>query len=321
MRRHVAAAAGILVMTVLPLALDDRFLVNLLVLAGIFTIMALGLTLLFGYAGQISFGHAGFFGLGAYTSAILSTRHGFPVPLGILAGALVAAGLALLIGGPMLRLRGYSLAMGTLAFGLAMFVLFNELTELTNGPIGMPGLPGIRLLGIELDEPQRYYYLVWVVALVVFVFARNIANSRIGRALKAVASSEVAAQVAGVNVVRVKVQIFAVSGLLAGLAGGLYAHYVTFISSDLFNVHLSTMLVVIIAIGGMRSPWGALVGAAVLTGLPELLRQFQDWAELVYGLVLILVFMFVPSGLAGIAGSVGARVRARRNERALNRAA
>lgn len=311
MVRKASIAAALVALAIAPLLLADRFVLNLLVLAGIFMLVSLSLTLLFGYAGQISFGHAGFFGLGAYTSAILSTRYPLPVALTMLAGALVAGLVALAIGRPILRLRGYSLAMATLAFGVAMFVLFNEQVELTNGPIGMPGLPGLALFGVHFDEPRRYFYVVWTAAVIAFLFARNLKDSRVGRALKAIASSERAAQMAGVNVVQMKVRIFAVSGLLAGLAGALYAHYMAFISSDTFGVHLSTMLVVIVAIGGMQSPWGALVGAVFLTVLPEVLRQFQDWAELVYGIVLILVFMFAPTGLAGIAGSIRERIARR----------
>jgi branched-chain amino acid transport system permease protein len=297
LRRTVAAALAVLAL--LPLVVHSQFWLNLFILIGIYLIVALGLTLLVGYAGQISFGHGGFFGLGAYASALLALRAGLPVWLAILCAAFLSAAIGYAVGRPILRLRGLSLAMATLAFGQGMFILFTQLA-MTNGPIGLSGIPSPSIGTLTIDTPARVYWLVLTVACTVFAACSAIANSHVGRALRALGESEPAAATVGIDVPGAKAAIFAFSAGLAGLAGALYAHYVSFISSDSFTLDLSVFMVVIVAVGGLKSLWGAVIGAAFLTFVPEYLRSYERYAVLLYGLLLTLVFMYFPRGLVGM---------------------
>lgn len=294
------AVPGVLVvvLALVPLLVTSRYWMNLVTLAGIYIVLALGLSLLFGFAGQVSFGHAGFFGIGAYVSA-LSTIHLAVSPwVGMILGTLAAAAVGFVIGRPLLRLRGLSLAMGTLAFGEIMAVLFREL-GVTGGPVGLSGIAAPALGSLVLDGQASYYWLVLLLVLATFVLSRNLLRSAPGRALVALGGSEAAAETSGIDTAALKSRIFTYSAALAGLAGALYAHYTSFISSDTFTLNLSILMVVIVVVGGLRSLWGAAVGAVLLTTLPAYLGTFEKYSSLLYGLLLIVVFMYLPNGIVG----------------------
>ena len=275
--------------------------------------LAVALNLLLGYAGQISLGHAAFFGMGAYISGILTTRFGFdPWPVMIIS-ALLSGGLAFVIGFPILKLKGHYLAMATLGFGIIMFIIFNETVALTGGPSGLSGIPNIHISSLVFDNDWNNYYLIWIITLIVMLLSINLSQSRIGRALRAIHDSEVAARVMGVNARVLKVQIFAVSALVSAVAGSLYAHTMTFISPASFGFNFSIELVTMVIIGGLGSIYGSFLGAAILTILPEFLRVLQDFDIIVYGLMLILITMFMPggliSGLRQIVEVIGSRIK------------
>lgn len=274
---------------------------DIMVFAGIYSLIAIGLSLLMGYAGQISLGHAAFYGIGAYMSGILTAQLGWN-PWGcMLLGMLAAMGVAVLVGTPSLKLRGHYLAMATLAFGIIVFVVFNEETALTGGPDGMTGIPGLAVFGLALDSIEKYYFLVWAVVLAVFAFTVNIIQSPAGRALRSLHASEAAAAAMGINVARVKIVVFVYSAVLAALAGSLYAHYINFINPSSFDLFFSIKLIIMIALGGMASIWGAVVGAIVMTFLSlEWLHYFEDFEIVVYGAILLAVTVFLPQGLAGL---------------------
>lgn len=280
-----------------PFFLKGNYLLNVLVFVGINTILAVGLNLLLGYAGQISLGHAAFFGMGAYISGIITSR--FPVdPFLIMALAAVLAGLlAFAIGFPILKLKGHYLAMATLGFGIIMYIIFNETVDWTGGPSGLSGIPNLRVGSLVFDNDWNNYYLVWIFALSVMLLSINLSRSRIGRALRAIHDSEVAARVMGVNARVLKVQIFTVSAVFSAVAGSLYAHVMTFISPASFGFNFSVELLTMIVIGGLGSIYGSFLGATILTMLPEFLRVFQDFDIVIYGLMLILMTMFMPGGL------------------------
>lgn len=303
------SARGVLlvVLALVPLMVESSYWMNLLTLAGIYLVLALGLSLLFGFAGQVSFGHAGFFGLGAYVSALSTLHWGIGAWLGMALATLASAAVGFLIGRPILRLRGLSLAMGTLAFGEIMTVLFREL-EVTGGPIGLPGIAVPSIGTFSIDSQETYYWLVLVVAVAVFVLSRNTLRSGVGRSLVALGGSEGAAEVSGIDTAGLKTRIFTYSAALAGLAGALYAHYITFISSDTFTLNFSILMVVIIVVGGLHSLWGAAVGALLLTTLPAYLGTYEKYSTLIYGLLLIAVFMFLPNGIVGALDGIRARV-------------
>ncbi len=278
---------------------------DIMVFAGIYCLITIGLSLLMGYAGQISLGHAAFYGIGAYVSAILTVQYGLNPWVCMCLGMAVTAAVALLVGVPSLKLKGHYLAMATLAFGIIVFIIFNEETEWTGGPDGMAGIPGLSLLGFDFSSVERYYYLVWGIVLAAFVFTVNVIQSGTGRALRAIHASEPAASAMGVDVFRFKILVFVYSAVLASLAGSLYAHYLNFVNPSTFDLFFSIKLLIMIALGGMHNIWGAVIGAGLITFLSyEWLYYFEEFEVIVYGAILLLVTIFLPKGLAGVPGIV-----------------
>ncbi|MHB8058433.1 MAG: branched-chain amino acid ABC transporter permease [Desulfuromonadaceae bacterium] len=280
-----------------PLLFEGGYLMNVLVFVGINTMLAIALNLLLGYAGQISLGHAGFFGLGAYLSGIMTTTFSLNPWLAMPVAAILVGFLAFLIGFPVLKLKGHYLAMATLGLGIIFYITFNETYEWTGGPSGLSGIPSLQLGEMVFDSDVKNFYLIWGVTLAVMLFSLNLANSRVGRALRAVHDSEVAAQVLGVNARMLKVQIFALSAVICSLAGSLYAHTMTFISPTSFGFHFSIELLTMVVIGGLGSIYGSFLGAALLTLLPEFLRSAHDYDILIYGGLLMVMVMYMPGGL------------------------
>jgi branched-chain amino acid transport system permease protein len=273
------------------------YLLNVLVFVGIHTILAVGLNLLLGYAGQISLGHAAFFGLGAYISGVLTATYAVNPWLAMIIAAVSVGIMAFIVGFPILKLKGHYLAMATLGLGIIIYITFNEAVDWTGGPSGLSGIPNIAIGQFVFDSDIKNYYLIWAFTLGTMLLSINLANSRIGRALRAIHDSEIAARVMGVNARLLKVQIFALSAVISALAGSLYAHTMTFVSPTSFGFNFSVELVTMVIIGGLGSIYGSFLGAALLTLLPELLRAFQDYDIVIYGLLLILMTMFMPGGL------------------------
>jgi branched-chain amino acid transport system permease protein len=280
-----------------PKFAGDGYLLNVLVFVGIHTMLAVALNLLLGYAGQISLGHAGFFGLGAYISGVLTSAYGLNPWLVMPLAAVAVGAAAFLIGLPILKLKGHYLAMATLGLGIIIYIIFNETVDLTGGPSGLSGIPNLSVSDIVFDSDLKNYYLIWSFTLLVVLLAINLANSRIGRALRAVHDSEVAARVAGVNARILKVQIFAMSAVISSFAGSLYAHTMTFISPTSFGFNFSVELLTMVVIGGLGSIYGSFLGAALLTLLPEILREAHDYDIIIYGALLVIMVMFMPGGL------------------------
>lgn len=279
------------------LTVESEYYLTLFNFIGIHTILVVGLNLLMGYAGQISLGHAAFFGLGAYTSGILTATYGLNPWLALLAGLILSGSAAFLIGVPALKLRGYYLAMATLGFGVIVYIVFTELQTWTGGPSGLAGIPALRLAGFSFDTPHRLYLLIWLTVFLVLALSASLVDSRVGRALRALHDSEAAAESLGVNTRRLKLQIFVWSALYASLAGSLYAHTLNFIAPSSFDIMFSIKLVTMVVVGGMASIWGSLLGAGVLTVLPELLAFFHDFEVVIFGSILMVVIIFLPRGL------------------------
>ncbi|MEA1946182.1 MAG: branched-chain amino acid ABC transporter permease, partial [Thermodesulfobacteriota bacterium] len=274
---------------------------DIMVFAGIYCLITIGLSILMGYAGQISIGHAAFYGIGAYVSAILTVRYGFNPWVGMGIGMAVAAVVAFLVGAPSLKLRGHYLAMATLAFGIIAYIIFNEEIQWTGGPDGMAGIPGLSLFGFDINSIERYYFLVWGFVFAALIFTVNVIQSATGRALRAIHASEPAASAMGVDVSRFKILVFVYSAVLASLAGSLYAHYLNFVNPSTFDLFFSIKLLIMIALGGMHNIWGAVIGAGLITFLSyEWLHYFEEFDVIVYGAILLLVTIFLPQGLAGV---------------------
>jgi len=282
-----------------PFFLGGSYFLNVLVFVGINTMLAVALNLLLGYAGQISLGHAAFFGLGAYISGVCTAEYAVDPWSAMILAAVSVGILAFIIGFPILKLKGHYLAMATLGFGIIVYIVFNETVEVTGGPSGLSGIPNLSLGALTFDNDMKNYYLIWIFTLFTMLMSVNLFHSRIGRALRAIHDSEVAARVMGVNARLLKVQIFTASAVISALAGSLYAHTMTFISPASFGFNFSVELVTIVVIGGLGSIYGSFLGAAILTLLPEFLRALHDFDIMVYGLILILMTMFMPGGIVG----------------------
>lgn len=286
----------IAVLLVLPFVLPNSFYLDLAIRMAINAVIVLGLNLLIGFAGQISLGHAGFLGLGAYASAVLPTHFGWHPLLAMGAGAAVTGVLAALVARPIFKLKGHYLAMATLGLGIILSIALRNEAAWTGGPDGMP-VPALGLFGFELSSDKHWY---WVVALLLSVSvwaSLNLIDSPFGRALRALHGSEVASQVVGVDVVRYKVAIFVLSAVFASLMGSVTAHYVGFVTPNLADFFHSIELVTMVVIGGMASVYGSLVGAVLLTALPQALVAFEGWETVAFGAILMLSMIFLPKGL------------------------
>jgi branched-chain amino acid transport system permease protein len=284
------------IIAALPLFLTNNFHYDVAVMIGFNAIVCVGLNLLIGYTGQISLGHAGFFALGAYASAVLTGTHNWPPLLALLLGAVAVGALAFVIARPILKLKGHNLAMATLGMGLIVAIVLTTEDWLTGGPDGMP-VPSFTLLGWELSEERTWYAVVGTLLLIAVWLALNLIDSPVGRALRAVHGSEVAAGVMGIDTTRYKVMIFVVSAVFASVAGSLYAHYSGFISPAEADFFHSIELVTMVVLGGMASTYGAVVGAAILTLAPQILTFFHDYEMLVFGAVLMSMMIFMRRGL------------------------
>jgi branched-chain amino acid transport system permease protein len=296
------------VIAALPLALSNNYYYDVAILVGVNAIVCVGLNLLIGYAGQISLGHAGFFGLGAYGSAVLTARYGWPPLAALVAATLGVMLVAFAIGRPILRLKGHYLAMATLGMGVIISMVIATEDGLTGGPDGM-AVPPLAVFGAALQGERAWYWVVGAALLAAVWIALNLVDSPPGRALRALHGTEVGAEVVGIDSARHKLMVFVVSALFASIAGSLSAHYSGFVTPSKVTFLHSIELVTMVVFGGMASTFGAVVGAAVLTTLPQLLAVFKDYEMVVFGAVLMGTMIFMPRGLVPSLAALAARVR------------
>lgn len=296
----------VLIIVILPLLTNSTYLLSSFIFIGIYSIVTISLCLLMGYAGQISLGHAAFYGMGAYGSAILTVNYGLNPWLAMLIAALATALLAWGIGIPTLKLKEHFLALATLGFGIIIYMVLLQESALTGGPSGLTGIPYITLGGFRFDQDFKYYYLVWAFVFFTIYICRNIVKSRIGLALRAIHGSEVAAEAMGVDTASYKLQIFVLSAVFASLAGSLYSHYVTMINPSPFGFKMSIEFVLMAVVGGIASIWGPMLGVAIVTFLTEFLREFipllvpaagGEFEIVAFGLILSAIMIFMPEGL------------------------
>ncbi len=291
---YVAVAAIVILTGIL---VSNAYYLQLLTFIGINTLLALGLNMLMGYAGQISLGHAAFYGIGAYTTAILTVHYAISPWLALPAAILIAMAIAYIVGVPTLKLSGYYLGMGTLGFGMIIHILFREWSSITGGASGFIGIPPLEFGPVSFASGRNYFYLVWGFVLLSLIICRRIIDSRVGRGLRSIHDGEKTARAVGVDTSQLKLQVFVLSAAFSALAGFLYAHLVYFISPGTFDFITSIRIVTMVVIGGMASIWGALLGASLLTLLPEWLHSFSEFEMVVYGLILMSVMIFLPQGL------------------------
>jgi branched-chain amino acid transport system permease protein len=289
-----------------------EYLLHIAIISSLHIILALSLNLIIGYCGQVSLGHAAFYGLGAYTSALTALHWQVPFFLSMPLAAMVAALFGLGLGIPTLRLKDDYLAIVTLGFGVIVDLVLLNL-EITGGPDGLARIPPPKLLGLDFRTKIYYLILVALVLVATLGLIYRLVHSRHGRALKAIRDHEMTARVMGINAAAYKVTIFTLAAGLAGLAGSLYAHYITFINPESFGLHTSILVLTMVVLGGMGSILGSVVGASVLTILPELFRRFADYQDLAYGAMLIALLIWRPQGLLG-GGKIGSKFRLSRGK-------
>jgi branched-chain amino acid transport system permease protein len=288
----------------------DVYETSLMIIVAIHVIATAGLTLLLGFAGQVSLAQAAFYGLGAYGSMLGTVRFGWNPWLALVVTAAACGLVAYLIGLPSLRLHGHYLALATLGFGIIVNIVLVQETEITGGPTGIAGIPRLSLGPVPLATDRAYFLFVWAVALALLLACRRlVTGSSYGRVLRALGASEVATASVGIDVARYKVQVFALTAVLGSLAGSLFAHYLTVISPSEFGFDVSIEFLVMAVVGGLGSVWGALFGVLAVTLLLELLRTVapmlapnaptSEYEVVAFGALLVLALLFLPEGLAG----------------------
>ena len=307
LQRWVATprTGGLLVLAaaiaLLPLALANNYFYDIAILVALNAIVCVGLNLLIGYAGQISLGHAGFFALGGYGSAILSGSHGWPTWLSMPASCAAVGVLAFVVGRPTLRLKGHYLAMATLGLGIIISIVLSTEDGITGGPDGMQ-VPALALFGRVVRGERSWYWIAGAGLLLAVWLALNLVGSPAGRALRALHGSEIAAETVGIDSARYKLKVFVISAVFAAVAGALTAHYAGFITPAQASFMHSVELVIMVVFGGMASIFGAVVGAVILTTLPQLLTVLKDYEMMVFGAVLIATMVFFPQGVVPTLG-------------------
>lgn len=289
------------------------YVVSIFIFVGIYSIVAIGLGLLLGWAGQISMGHGAFMGIGAYTSGVLSFRYGISPWLGIICGMVITGSIAYAIGKAILHFRGHVLGVVTCALGLIFYSLFGEMDFITGGYDGFSRIPRLSIGGFVFVKDIHFFYLLLVIFSILFVVASNIAKSKIGNEFRTIdlhrGGSEVAAETLGINIGKIKTQAFVLSAVYASIGGSLYAHYVTHLDPTPFSLWTGFMMIIIVVIGGARSLWGPVLGAAFYFGLKELISVVIPTTQsaalagievILFSLFFILALLFSPDGLVQI---------------------
>lgn len=290
--------AGIAMLALIPLGLSN-YGWYILAVTMVYALVALSLNILTGMAGQISIGHAGFWALGAYASAIAMTKFGVPFLIAIFVGGAVSGLFGALVALPALRVTGHYLAIATLAFAILVQQVLFEWESVTGGRQGL-AVPRPSLAGYELQSDLSYYYFLLALFLALAWMTRNLRTSFTGRSMAALRMSAVAAQCAGISRARHLILAFALSAFLTGVSGALYGSLIGRLSTESFSLSASLSFLTMAVIGGLGSEVGALLGAAFLAAAPEVLRQFKDAEMVIYGAILVLCVLFLPGGLAGI---------------------
>jgi len=308
----ILLAAAILVPRLLSGITGGDYYLHLLVMISFWSILGMSLNLVVGFTGLANLAHAGLAGVGAYTAVLLFMFMGLPYWVSFLAAGLIAMLVGVIIGLPTLKLRGVYFAIGTLAITQVLSLIF--LNAMPGGSDGVPDVPHLTLWGINFANKVNYAYLFLFFGFVVFIIIRRVVNSRIGRALVAVREGADLAATTGVNIVYYRLLGFMISAFIAGIAGALYAPYMHYTCPADWTIAQLLTLITMLAVGGFGTLWGPIVGAAILTALPEILLPLKDFIFIIYGLILIPTIIFAPRGIMGAVSDLMRRRRAKRVE-------
>ena len=289
----------LLIAVVFPFVVSDRYVLRLGTLCLMYIMLTLGLNLLHGFMGQMSFGQAAFWGIGAYTAAILIDRFGRPTLPAMLGAIIVAGVFGFLVSLPSLKLKGFYLSIVTMGFCEIIRLVELNWTSLTGGPLGMMNIPSFTFFGKQFKSYRDIYLIALVLVLLITIVVKNLVSSSYGRAIKAIRDDDEVAEVMGIDIVNTKRLTFVISAMIAGLAGAFYAQYMTFIHPSIFTTAASQEIIVMIIFGGLGSIPGTYLGTIVLTLLPELLRGLMQYRMLIYGVLMVVLMIAKPDGLLG----------------------
>ena len=315
----IAKLVIVAILAVWPFLYQDLYTLSWMTFAGLSLMVVVSVYLIIAQAGQLSFGHAAFYGVGAYTASILAIRYHTPTLLALLTGAVLAGVIALVIGRPVLRLRYFYLALATIGLGIIFSVIVIQAAGVTGGTLGLAPVPPLSLFGFSIDTYFRQYYLVWIVALLMLLFTERALGMRVGRALRAIATSEIAAETLGVRTANWKLIAFVASAVFCAIAGALYAFTLAAITPSAFAFSAAILPIIMMLIGGGGTIWGGLIGAVLMTWLSNQLSSTQQWSGVIYSIIMILLLLFLPMGITGLFTKqrlVGIRTIFRRQSRA-----
>jgi len=298
-KRNVDVVILVVILFITALAMKNDFYYEIAVLSIINAIICIGLNLLIGYAGQISLGHGGFAALGAYISVILSSKYAISPMLSLSIAIIFMAIFAYIISKPILKLEGHYLAMATLGVGVIIYIAINAQGDLTGGPDGM-GVDIFKVFGYEFDTNIKWYILSSVILVLMIMALKNLIKSPYGRVLRGIHDSTTAVESVGADAAKYKSYVFVISVVIAVIAGSMYAFFSGFISPAEASFNRSIELVVMVVFGGIGRIYGALIGAVILTILPQFLTSFEDYQTLIYGVIIILVMIFMPKGIISL---------------------
>jgi len=291
---------AVLVMTIIyPRMISNAYTMRITIVAMMYASLVISLNLITGMLGQMSFGHAAFWGLGSYTAAILSTRLGWGSEITFPAAIVVSGLFGALLGLPVLKLKGYYFTIVTMVFNEIIRVILFNWMSLTNGPLGILRIPRPSFFGFQIRSQMAFFYLALIILIITILVVSNITNSRVGYAILAIRDDEIAAASNGINVFRYKVTTFVVASSLAGLAGAFYAQYTNYIDPNAFSGLQSNEMIVMVIFGGLGNIFGSIFAAIVLSILPEVLRTFAMYRQIIYGILLVLMMLIRPQGLFG----------------------
>jgi branched-chain amino acid transport system permease protein len=285
---------------VLPLVLRGSYHRHVLVLAGLFVLMALGFDLVLGYLGELSLGHAAFFGIGAYTTALLTRSLAVPFPLDLLLAALCTGVFGFLIGAPSLRLKGPYFAIVTFGFAEILRLVVLNWTSVTRGPMGLPDVPHAQLGPIVIASELGYYYVVLALIAGAIVVTRRLLDSTVGHAFLAIRENDELAAAVGIATFRLKLRAFVIGTIITGAAGSVYARYVHFVDPTALSFYYTVTVVSMVIVGGQGSVAGTILGALIFTLLPEYLRVAERARLVIFGALLMAAIVFLPDGLRGL---------------------
>ncbi len=300
LKRNILYILIIGLILTIPLIIQNRYYLHIINIIGISIILTVGLNVLVGYSGKISIGHAAFYGFGAYASAILTTRFGLSFWLALPVIVLIAALFGYVIGKPILKLEGAYLAIATIGIGEITQLILMNWTNMTGGGAGFKHIPPPAIGSFEIDSEFRYFYLIYVMAIVLFIVTGWIIKSEIGRGWMAIRENDVAAHMMGINIVSEKVKAFIISVVYAAIAGSLFAHLVGYISPGSFSFQESVAFLCMVLAGGMGFMGGPIVGSVVLIYGREMSRTFNEYQLVIYGLLLMVIIIFMPRGIMGL---------------------